>query len=215
MNQAEISRRFHEFRNWTLSHVYSEPESNLHTTIMNSITEKVQKEFTPTGKMLDVGCGSGYAMSRLTELGNDSEKIGLTLSAEDAEVARARGFQVVEQDMSFTEFENGEFDYLWARHSLEHSAFPLLTLREFYRILKPSGKVYVEMPSPKCDRLLEAYDNHYSIMGLRQWQCLMSRAGFQLVDSGEIKFNITAQKEDGTDWSGVEVYEYYYLSKPA
>jgi len=213
MIKSKLAQRFNAFRDWTLTHIYSEPETNLHTGIINSMTAKVMKEFAPTGMMLDVGCGSGYAMSRFKELGCTAEISGLTLSSEDADAASSRGFKVFEQDMSFTDFKDGTWDYIWARHSLEHSPYPLLTLCEFHRIMKPGARAYIEMPSPKCDRLLEAYDNHYSIMGLRQWQCLMIRAGFKLVDSGEAQFTIFAE-QDGKDWSGNEVYEYYYLEKP-
>ena len=211
MDRDTINQRLQEFRDYCLTHVYSEPDSSLHTNLINQMVEKIQSTYPPEGKMLDVGCGTGYAMQKFKELGNTAEMTGLTLSHVDAEAARARGFEVVEQDMSFTDFEDSTFDYLWVRHSLEHSPYPLLTLREFYRIMKPGAAAYIEMPSPKCDRLLEDYDNHYSIMGSRQWQCLMKRAGFVGQDVGEIDFEIISQSPV---WRGREVYEWYVILKP-
>jgi hypothetical protein len=82
---------------------------------------------------------------------------------------------------------------------------------EFYRILKPGGVVYIEMPSPQCTRDLENYDNHYAIMGPRQWRALMTRAGFTAVDIGELRFGIN-NKTTGES-IGEEVYEWYVLEK--
>ena len=151
-------------------------------------------------------------MLKFAELGCTNIS-GLTLSKEDADAARDRGFEVAEEDMSFQSADDNTYDMLFARHSLEHSPYPLLTLLEFYRVLKPGGLAYIEMPSPQCSRLLEEYDNHYAIMGPRQWTCLMKRAGFERLDIGELKFSIS-NKETG-DELGEEVYEWYMLEKIA
>ena len=205
-------KSFEKFLKLVRSHVYSEPETELHSNTINAMSKKIVNEhfIDPTAKLLDIGCGSGYAMDRLRELGMQDIK-GITLSQEDAEVSRSRGFDVSEQDMSFTDFDDSSFDILWVRHALEHSPFPLLTLLEFHRLLNKNGLVYIEMPSPKCTRLLEDYDNHYSIMGNRQWSCLMRRAGFSIKDSGEIKFDVHSKQYP--DWNGTEVYEWYVLTK--
>ena len=207
--QREL-QSFQDFLELVRGHVYSEPLTDLHIAVMDQIIPKVHGEHRIQGPMLDIGCGDGYAMDKLRSLGVE-DIIGITLSSDDAEAARARGFDVTEQDMSFTGFGDGSFKWLWVRHALEHSPFPLLTLLEFHRLLEPGGKAYIEMPSPKCTRLLESYDNHYSIMGPRQWTCLMKRAGFKLLDQGEVKFDITS-KED-PDFAGTEVYEWYVLIK--
>lgn len=209
--QREL-QAFQDFLELVRSHVYSEPLTDLHVAVMDQIIPKVHNEHGIQGPMLDIGCGDGYAMDKLKGLGV-GDIMGITLSSDDAAAARARGFDVTEQDMSFTGFGDGSFKWLWVRHALEHSPFPLLTLLEFHRLLDDDGKAYIEMPSPKCTRLLEAYDNHYSIMGPRQWTCLMRRAGFTIVDQGEVKFDITSKQDP--DYAGTEVYEWYVIQKPA
>lgn len=208
------TKRFKDFLGIVRGHVYSEPDTDMHTNCINQMTKKIWDEHfhdTPDARLLDVGCGSGYAMEKFKELGM-TNLTGLTLSHDDAETARNRGFDVVEEDMSFTSFEDASFDIIWARHSLEHSPFPLLTLIEFNRLLAPGGKIYIEMPSPKCTRRLEEYDNHYSIMGPRQWYALMKRAGFESKDIGEINFVVRSTADP--DFEGNEVYEFYVLIKP-
>ena len=202
---------FKKFITLVRGHVYSEPETSLHNNVMDQMIPKIIQEHGMHGPLLDVGCGNGGAMERMQKLGL-TDLTGLTLSHDDAEAARAKGFHVDEVDMSFTDYADTQFHWLFVRHALEHSPFPLLTLLEFHRILAQGGMAYIEMPSPKCTRLLEAYDNHYSIMGPRQWSELMKRAGFEIADMGEITFNVS-NKED-PNWQGTEVYEWYVIKKP-
>lgn len=205
------TKSFIKFLELVRSHVYSEPETELHNNVMEKMIPKIINDHGMRGPLLDVGCGNGGAMQKMQDLGLTNLS-GLTLSHDDAEAARAKGFPVDEVDMSFTDYADTQFSWLFVRHALEHSPFPLLTLLEFYRILAHGGHAYIEMPSPKCTRLLENYDNHYSIMGPRQWTELMKRAGFQIKDMGEISFAVHS-KED-PEWNGTEVYEWYVLTKP-
>lgn len=214
MTQEEINKRFNEFREWCGTHVYSEPDTDLHKNVIDQIIPRIIKDADLSNKqsILDVGCGQGYAMVKFTELGCTNVQ-GITLSEEDVAATQNRGFTCSQQDMSFMDFDDQSFDFLFVRHALEHSPYPLLTLREFYRVIKNGGGAYIEMPSPKCDRRLEEYDNHYSIMGPRQYTELMKRASFDVVDFGEISFTATSPKDDGSTWSGTEVYEYYLIKK--
>jgi ubiquinone/menaquinone biosynthesis C-methylase UbiE len=214
MTQEEINRRFNEFREWCKTHVYSEPNTDLHKNVMDNIIPRIinDADLSDKQKILDVGCGQGYGMLKFKELGCTDIQ-GITLSEEDVKASTDQGFVCTQQDMSFTDFDDESFDFLFVRHALEHSPYPLLTLKEFNRIIKAGGGAYIEMPSPKCDRLLENYDNHYSIMGPRQSTELMKRAGFDVVDYGEIKFNVSTKLDDGTDWNGNEVYDYFLIKK--
>ena len=212
MKKKEILDRIWAYRELCLSHVYSEPDTNMHMMVMDHMIPKFVNAYNldSSKKILDIGCGQGYGMLKFVELGC-TDVSGLTLSANDAEAARARGFAVVEEDMSFQSVEDEDYDVLFARHSLEHSPYPLLTLLEFNRILKPGGIAYIEMPSPQCTRALEEYDNHYAIMGAQQWRALMIRAGFDTLDIGELKFGISNNQT--VEAIGEEVYEWYVLKK--
>lgn len=211
MKKQEIQKRLWEFRELCLSHVYSEPDSRLHQNVMDQMIPAFveQNNINPESSVIDIGCGQGYGMTKFRDMGFESVE-GVTFSDEDAKAARDLGFVVYQEDMSFLPFNDGSYDVLFARHSLEHSPYPLLTLLEFHRILHNDGVAYIEMPSPKCARVLENYDNHYSIMGPRQWSALMSRAGFS-VKTGEIDFEIS--NTDTGETVGQEVYEWYILRK--
>ena len=212
MKKKNILEKIWAYRELCMSHVYSEPDTQLHQNVMNHMIPKFVEEYNlnDSTRILDVGCGQGYGMQKFAELGCTNIS-GVTLSKEDADAARERGFEVDEEDMSFQSAKDSTYDVLFARHSLEHSPYPLLTLLEFHRILKPGGIAYIEMPSPECTRALEEYSNHYAIMGHRQWRALMLRAGFNTLDIGELKFSIT-NNQTGDD-IGEEVYEWYVLEK--
>lgn len=214
VTQEEINRRFNEFREWCGTHVYSEPDTQLHTMVMDHVIPKLIKDtnLTEQQKILDVGCGQGYGMVKFVE-GGCTNIEGITLSEEDVKASQDRGFTCTQQDMSFMDFPDQSFDFLFVRHALEHSPYPLLTLKEFYRVIRNGGGAYIEMPSPKCDRPLENYDNHYSIMGPRQWVELFRRAGFKIADQAELAFEVSSLQEDGSTWKGNEVYEYYLIQK--
>lgn len=213
MNKKQIQESLWKFRELCKTHVYSEPDSRIHQNVMNTMIPKVIDEYklTKSHRILDVGCGQGYGMIKFQELGCDNLK-GITLSNEDVDAAKQRGFDVGNQDMSFMDFNDNSFDFLFVRHALEHSPYPLLTLLEFYRVMDTQAKAYIEMPNPFCTRDLESYDNHYSIMGPKQWSALMKRAGFKILDIGEIKFDI--HHSETQESLGTEVYEWYILEKP-
>jgi len=213
LKKKDILDRLWNYRELCLSHVYSEPDSQIHQNVMDHVIPKFVKEhfLDDSYKILDIGCGQGYGMEKFSELGCTNIS-GLTLSKEDVKAAKKRGFEVAAEDMSFQSCKDGTYNTLFARHSLEHSPFPLLTLLEFNRILADGGLAYIEMPSPKCTRLLEQYDNHYSIMGPRQWSALFTRAGFNIKDIGELQFDIS--DNNNGESLGTEVYEWYVLEKP-
>jgi SAM-dependent methyltransferase len=134
--------------------------------------------------ILDVGCGPGLFLSGIRERGY-SGAFGVTLSPEDAQACRAAGrgpraagHGVIESDFSDIALPSRQVDFIWCRHSLEHSPYPLFTLFEYNRLLRPGGRMLVEVPAPDTMRRHEANPNHYSVLGVVMWLELFSRAGF-------------------------------------
>lgn len=139
--------------------------------------------------MLDVGCGHGHALRAFQKEGVDVEGIGFD---QEAEQARAQGFTIHEQDMSFLTLEPESYDLVWCRHVLEHSVFPFFTLGEMHRLIKPNGGIYVEVPAPETACRHETNPNHYCVMGKTAWASLMQRAGFVKIAFYEIDFTVPA-----------------------
>ena len=178
------------------SEVYSEPDSPMHTHMIDQIIPDLVKNQLgdeKKQKILDIGCGQGYAMKKFKEAGY-TNLTGITMSQEDVDETIKRGFKCESMDQSFMTFEDNTFDFLFSRHCLEHSPFPYLTLMEYFRVCKPGGKVYIEMPAPDNIRPLERIPNHYSIMGVKMWGALMSRTGWNILVATDFTIKLTDSK---------------------
>ena len=189
--------KFNRFNAMALASVYSEPEeNNFHTQLIPQMVDKYVPlmELDKDAAILDVGCGYGTFQTKMAEMGY-TNTIGVTLSDEDYKASESKGMTVIKSDFSdIPSVEDETVNMIWCRHALEHSPYPLFTLYEFNRLLKPGGKVYVEVPAPDCERQHEANPNHYSILGITMWMFLFARAGFDalMVD----KFQLTLKAED-------------------
>lgn len=183
--------------------VYPEPPAEPHLRI----TEMVISHFCRDGiiasgkRVLDVGCGQGIALQRFTDLGMDA--VGITLGP-DFEICRNKGLKVRQMDQSFLEFDDEEFDFLWCRHVLEHSIFPLFTLTEYSRVVKPGGHIYVEVPAPDTPCAHQANPNHYSVLGESMWVRLFEKVGLSVIQSFALNFAVPA---------GPDVYWAFLLTK--
>jgi len=139
----------------------------------------------PAARILDMGCGQGLALEHFAADGFKATGIAL---GEDVSICQEKGFDAVEMDFSFLDFDDQTFDLIWCRHALEHSFMPLFVLSEIHRVTKPGGVVYIEVPSPGTNAQHERNPNHYSVLGLRMWLQLIQRAGFVDLSHFEIGF---------------------------
>jgi len=177
--------------------VYSEPDTVMHTRMIDQIVPDLEKNQLGDNKdqaILDIGCGQGYAMEKFKELGFTNIK-GITMSDEDVKATQERGFECENMDQSFMTYPDESFDFLFVRHCLEHSPFPYMTLGEYKRVLKTNGKIYIEMPAPDNHRPLEYIANHYSIIGPKQWAALILRHKLQILVATDFKIELFDNKD--------------------
>lgn len=187
--------------------VYPEPPGGSHETITEQVIETLVRDgfLRPGMYVLDVGCGQGIALRRFSERGIAALGIGL---GGDVRICRDAGFEVVEMDQSFLDLAPGSFDFIWARHVLEHSPFPLFTLAEYRRVLRAGGMAYVEVPAPDTDAHHERNPNHYTVLAQSAWISLFGRAGLPLAADPGI-FHMTLPP------AGTDFYFAFLLRKAA
>jgi ubiquinone/menaquinone biosynthesis C-methylase UbiE len=148
--------------------------------------------FLPKCKnVLDIGCGQGEAQRMFRSYGIRYSGVNV---GDDFKIARSLGRNVFECDFNFLpKFWDNTFDLVWARHTLEHSPFPLLTLMEFHRVAK--RWLCIILPNP--DYFGWVGKNHYSVLPRQQARWLMRRAGWKVMwtEYTEYEFRFVCQKE--------------------
>jgi SAM-dependent methyltransferase len=189
-----------------LTHVYSEGDAPFHRALTRDAVSKFvdPMQLPHQARILDLGCGPGYFLDEMKTRGY-TNVLGLTLSPEDIEICQKNGHQVRQADMNFLPDLDESVDMIWARHSLEHSPFPYITLLEYNRVLRPGGRMYVEVPQPDCEREHEHNANHYSVLGLKMWLSLLARAGFD-VEWQDVTVPVSFDEEK--TWTQEKIYAF-------
>jgi SAM-dependent methyltransferase len=103
-------------------------------------------KFSAPGKMLDLGCGSGWFMRTMRDSG--WEAYGVEINASAAALGRENaGLNIFSGTLKQAKFPSDFFDYIRSNHSFEHISCPGETLDELHRILKPTGKLMIGVPN--------------------------------------------------------------------
>ncbi|MBI5093915.1 MAG: methyltransferase domain-containing protein [Candidatus Hydrogenedentes bacterium] len=90
-------------------------------------------------RILDTGCGRGYMGDYVRELGG-------TYVGTDFVASRA-GFTLALADAAALPFPNGTFDTVFCIDAFEHIPEPEQATREFRRVLRPGGFVFLSAPN--------------------------------------------------------------------
>jgi len=128
--------------------------------------------------VLDVGCGQGFLAPAFENIG--LVWTGVTIG-EDFVACKAKGLSVYNEDMSFLPFEDSSYDLIFARHVLEHSPFPIITLMEWRRVCR--GWLVLVAPGPV--HWGWGGRNHYSVAAFPQLEWWLHRAGWNLIHNME------------------------------
>lgn len=97
------------------------------------------------GRLLDIGCGEGFLLDRIRNHRPDWEITGFEVSHERAEMARARGHEVL-VDPDGTVPSKELFDVVACCHVIEHVPDDFEYARYLCTLLKPDGLLYIETP---------------------------------------------------------------------
>jgi SAM-dependent methyltransferase len=185
------------------AHIYDEGDSQMHKVL----TERVTKQYIDPlnipkdAKILDIGAGPGYFLDEMKARGY-TNLVGVGLSPGDNKICEDKGHTIKKFDMSFLPQSEGyhdeSVDFIFLRHALEHSPYPIFTLMEYNRVLKQFGKIYIEVPAPDCDRKHEWNLNHYSILGQNQLGALLERTGFNIDKFENLEFEVEINDPNST-----------------
>jgi 2-polyprenyl-3-methyl-5-hydroxy-6-metoxy-1,4-benzoquinol methylase len=98
------------------------------------------------GKLLDVGCGNGYLLSKFKDLGWDVQ--GQDIDPQVKAFA-AENYNLIVHlgSLENINFADNTFDAILMNHVVEHIQDPISLLSECYRILKPEGILVATTPN--------------------------------------------------------------------
>lgn len=142
------------------------------------------------GVVLDVGCGGGLFLSVLAESG--SRVVGLDLSLDAAKIAWLRhGVPTVCASLSRTPFASGSCATITMFHVLEHLYDPHACVEEAHRLLRPDGRLVVQVPNAASWQFLllgsswrgVEIPRHLLLFRPSDLEVLLDRCGFELVRS--------------------------------
>lgn len=99
------------------------------------------------GRVLELGCSSGYVSERLAAAGNSV--VGVESNDGDARAAERFCERVVVGDLETMELpgSGGEYDAVLCGDVLEHLRNPVEVLRRVRPLLKPDGRLVVSVPN--------------------------------------------------------------------
>ena len=196
------------------AHIYEEGDSQFHKQLTSQIIKQYidPLNIPKDAKILDLGCGPGYFLDEMKER-EYTDVIGVTLSPGDIKICEAKGHTIKTYDLSFLPQKEGYFDesvdFIFLRHALEHSPYPIFSLMEYNRVLKQGGKLYIEVPAPDCLRKHEWNLNHYSILGEQQLAALLDRTGFAVNKFDNFEFELSSPNSEDSD-KPLAMKEKYY-----
>lgn len=216
INQTIDIVKLRFYNDWLYNnHIYEEGDSQFHRQLTKQVVEtyvdplKLPKD----AHILDLGCGPGYFLDEMKER-EYTNVVGVTLSPGDVAICEEKGHSIKKYDLSFLPQKDGYYDesvdFIFLRHALEHSPYPIFSLMEYNRILKQGSKIYIEVPAPDCERQHEFNPNHYSIFGSTQLSALLVRCGFNIDQFNNLEFDLTVPDPEQPDEEPKKMTERYF-----
>jgi SAM-dependent methyltransferase len=198
------------------AHIYDEGDSQFHRQLTKQVVETYVDPLNlpKDAHIIDLGCGPGYFLDEMKDR-EYTNTHGVTLSPGDIAICEGKGHDIKKYDLSFLPQKDGYYDesvdFIFLRHALEHSPYPIFSLMEYNRVLKQGSKIYIEVPAPDGDRKHEYNLNHYSILGHNQLAALLQRTGFDIDSFNNLEFELNVPNPEDPENKQTAKEKYYCI----
>jgi len=112
---------------------------------VSKVVETTQRK---TGKLLDIGCGTGDRLDIFRGLGFDTYGVEISQSAKYAK--EHLGLNVKQGNLFDANYHDSFFDIITLHNVLEHTHNPQKIIAELRRILKEDGTLVIQVPNIEC-----------------------------------------------------------------
>lgn len=162
----------------------------------------------PQDRILDIGCGGGMTLQRLSKMASEGHLIGLDYSPVSVQQSReinakdiaAGKMEIIEGSVADMPFEDHTFDKIITVESFYFWPDPAENLKEVRRVLKKGGMFHLVADMYKKEGLTKqqeeaVHEYHLFNPDKKEFETLFIDAGFV-----DVKIYI----KNGTDWICVE-----------
>ena len=151
-------------------------------------------ELRRDSRVLDVGCGTGFAVRRLASLLPEGRACGIDISPAMVEQARTRispelaaRVEVRQASVGRIPYPDGCFSHVMCTNSFHHYPEPIEALAEMKRVLQPHGQLVLFENAPDLSLYTRLWDlflrvferGHVRYYASREVGAMLERAGFE------------------------------------
>ncbi len=171
------------FDNWALSG-RSELMEREHSKTVNTFLDSIS--FERPFSFLDIGCGNGWVVRKISALKNCKKAIGIDKSKNMIKNASSKTKsskeEFIQTDIQSWNYR-GRFDYIFSMESLYYVKSIELSLQKIFKLLKPDGKFFCGTDFYSDNRATARWSEQMKIpMHLHskaEWKKLFKNSGFK------------------------------------
>ena len=176
----KVRTTFDEWAKIGRSELMEKEHSKTVLKLLNSI--RFEKPFS----FLDVGCGNGWVVRKISQIQNCKKAVGIDKSQNMITKAKSKKKSSKENylrtDILSWKF-NGKFDYIFSMESLYYSTPMESALKKIYKLLKPGGQFFCGTDFYNDNKATIEWSKKMNIpLDLRskkQWKKMFEEIGFE------------------------------------
>lgn len=167
--------------------IYDKVVPSTHGSLCEHINKAAAKR-VGFGKVLEVGCGRGYLLSRLQSEHRELYGTDIGLAAIKLAEANTVGASLCAADARSLPFKSDSFDWLTCIGVLEHVEGDEATF-ECFRVLKPGGKAIFAVPNDKGagDERAAEHFHSFTFASLPKY---LQQAGFEVLSARKMGLKV-------------------------
>ena len=176
----KVRKTFDEWAKIGRAELMEKEHSKTVLKLLNSI--RFEKPFS----FLDVGCGNGWVVRKISQIQNCKKAVGIDKSQNMITKAKSKKKSSKENylrtDILSWKF-NGKFDYIFSMESLYYSTPMESALKKIYKLLKPGGEFFCGTDFYSDNKATiqwsKMLDISLDLRSKKQWKKMFEEIGFE------------------------------------
>jgi 2-polyprenyl-3-methyl-5-hydroxy-6-metoxy-1,4-benzoquinol methylase len=166
-NSKEKINEFYSRENFLDTYIGAE-RLDFYNCIVNLIESK---KINSTGKVVDVGCGTGHLLNFIYDKFRFKKGTGLEYSSEALRIARKLfpSFEYHEYDVNNPWQE--KYDFVLCTEVLEHLLHPEIALNNLMNMMAENGKALITVPNGRAD----TFGGHINFWSPESWEVFIKK----------------------------------------